>query len=150
MVVSTYVITKLCTWLNPCTPKFNRFLWPQKYCFAFLSTQSCFIFLYVTVLRNWWHLIQGWLRAGWPDEFVKILPKMQPNPFLSKLTHNFYRGKRSPRIRATSVIIKNVQFNNRPSGENSPNPVTLAEREFFTICMTESFRFSTEWFWLVN
>jgi hypothetical protein len=31
----------------------------------------------------------------------------------------------SPKIRATSVIKKTGSINNRPFGENSPNPVTL-------------------------
>jgi hypothetical protein len=29
----------------------------------------------------------GRLRSGWPNEFAKKLPKMKPNPFLSKLIY---------------------------------------------------------------
>jgi hypothetical protein len=38
-------------------------------------------------------------KAGWPDEFLeKIAPKYGPTHFLSKLIHNFFRGKKLPKL----------------------------------------------------
>jgi hypothetical protein len=42
-------------------------------------------------VRNWLkEILRHMLQAGWPDEFVKKLPKVCPNPFLS----NFYRDEK--------------------------------------------------------
>jgi hypothetical protein len=40
--------------------------------------------------------------------------------------YTFHNGKSSPKIRATSALFKKLpKVNNHPTGENSPNPVTL-------------------------
>jgi hypothetical protein len=51
--------------------------------------------------------------------------------FLSKLLHYFHRGKSSPKIHATSAIFK--KENNFPTGENSPNLVTLFGSEILYV-----------------
>jgi hypothetical protein len=64
--------------------------------------------------------------AGWPEELWQSLPKCSPTNFLPKLIHNWYYGKRSPRIRATSVIFNQLgKENHCPLGKNSPDMVTL-------------------------
>jgi hypothetical protein len=46
--------------------------------------------------------------------------------FLSKLIHNFFRGKSCPKEWASSEIFKKLpEVNNHPTGKNSPNLVTL-------------------------
>jgi hypothetical protein len=56
------------------------------------------------------------------------LPKMCPNPFLSKLMHSFNNGKNW----ATSVIFKQLpKVKNHPKSENSPNLVTLATNRIY-------------------
>jgi hypothetical protein len=57
----------------------------------------------------------------------KKSPKTQPYPFVSELTHDFHRSKKvAPKMCATFVIDKTLhKVNNRPMGENSPNPVPL-------------------------
>jgi hypothetical protein len=51
----------------------------------------------------------------------------QPN-FLSKLVHNFYRGKTLPQYLCYFCNLQKymLKVNNHPFGENSPNLVTLA------------------------
>jgi hypothetical protein len=59
--------------------------------------------------------------------FEKIAQNVAQSIFRKKIVRNFYREKRSPKIRATSVIIKKLpKVNNHPIGENSPNLVTLS------------------------
>jgi hypothetical protein len=55
---------------------------------------------------------------------MKKSPKVWPNTFLSKLTHNLNREW--PLLWATSVILRKLaKENNHPLGENSPNLFTL-------------------------
>jgi hypothetical protein len=44
-----------------------------------------------------WNGINFCSRTGWPDELVKKSPKVKQSPFLSKLKHNFNRGKKLPK-----------------------------------------------------
>jgi hypothetical protein len=46
---------------------------------------------------------------------------------LFKLLHNFYRGKSSLKLCASSEVFKKLlKVNNHPTAENSPNLVTLS------------------------
>jgi hypothetical protein len=61
----------------------------------------------------WLHNAPSALSPGWPDEFVKISPKITEDKTSPKVWNNF-------------VIFKNLsKINNRTLGENSPNLVTL-------------------------
>jgi hypothetical protein len=61
-----------------------------------------------------------------PDEFVKKSPEMLPNPFLSKLVHNFYHGKTySKNLGYFCNFKKLLKMNTNPMSENSPILVTL-------------------------
>jgi hypothetical protein len=63
---------------------------------------------------------------GWPDEFVKKSPTMQPSPCLSKLIRNFFSVKKWFKVWVASQIFKNLpEVNKRPMRKNSPNLVTL-------------------------
>jgi hypothetical protein len=58
--------------------------------------------------------------TGWACENVA------QNVAQHKFIHNWFSGKSSPKICATSVILKTLPIvNNPPIGENSPNQVTL-------------------------
>jgi hypothetical protein len=63
---------------------------------------------------------------------VKKSPKIYPDPFLPKVMHNFYRGKKIAKnlIRLHMCVIFKILFkqNNCPTGENSPNLVTLIKK----------------------
>jgi hypothetical protein len=61
---------------------------------------------------------------------VKKRPKCSPTGFSSKLMHYFTKEKRSQKIRATSVNLSKLhRVNNRSTGENAPNLVTLELRD---------------------
>jgi hypothetical protein len=62
-------------------------------------------------------------RLGWPDEFPK---KVLPNPFLSILIHNFYRGRKKPKFFLQLLkFSKNLPIvNNRRKFAQSGRPVT--------------------------
>jgi hypothetical protein len=60
--------------------------------------------------------------------FVEKIAQNVAQPFLSKLTHNLNCGKKQPTMWATSVFKKTLsRVNNHPSGENSPDLVTLIQ-----------------------
>jgi hypothetical protein len=63
------------------------------------------------------------------DEFVKKYPKMFPQPILSKLMHNFYRGKSSQKL---GFFCNEKTTQTHPKYEKSPNLVTLASFNILT------------------
>jgi hypothetical protein len=56
---------------------------------------------------------------------------------LSNFLHQFYRGKSGTKIWATAVIKKLQIENDHPTGENSPNLVTLLRGDIFFLSTRE-------------
>jgi hypothetical protein len=77
---------------------------------------------------------------GWPDAFVKISPKMCPNPSFVNIC-----GKSSPKYGLFLIFQKISKVNNRPIGENSSDLVTRTNRPTVPAEMKSNARVHSWW-----